>query len=230
MRANVIVVAAGKGERMGKDLPKAFLPVVGVPLLIRTLQSVERSPSVSKGIVVITPGWEEHCYGLLAQYGPFRLSWVVIHGGKERQDSVQRGLTQLDTDCELVVIHDGARPFVTTEMIDKSLEMAAEAGGAIIAIPAKDTVKRVSLAGIIVETLSRQDLWLAQTPQTFRVSLIREAHAWASASGVLATDDAALVEKMGEAVKIVRGDSRNVKITTPEDLLLAETIIRNGSG
>lgn len=211
---------------MGKGLPKAFLPVVGVPLLVRTLRSIERSSGVSKGIVVVTPGWEEYCRGLLGQNGPFRLPWLVVHGGKERQDSVQLGLTQLDNDCELVVAHDGARPFVTAEMVDRSVEVAAEAGGAVVAVPAKDTIKRVSASGVIVETLPRQELWLAQTPQTFRVPLIREAHAWASANGVLATDDAALVEQMGGVVKIVRGDPRNIKITTPEDLLLAEMIIQ----
>jgi 2-C-methyl-D-erythritol 4-phosphate cytidylyltransferase len=181
---------------------------------------------VSKGIIVVAPGWEEYCYGLLGQYGPFRLPWVVVHGGKERQDSVRLGLTQLDNNCKLVVIHDGARPFVTAEVIDSSVEVAEEVGGAIVAIPAKDTIKRVSADGVIAETLLRQELWLAQTPQTFRVPLIREAHAWASANGVLATDDAALVETMGGVVKVVRGDARNIKITTPEDLLLAEVIIQ----
>ncbi len=212
---------------MGKDLPKAFLPVAGVPLLVRTLYSVERTPSISKGIVAITPGWKEYCQGLLDQYGPFRLPWVVIHGGKERQDSVQLGLTQLDKNCELVVIHDGARPFVRAEVIDKSVEIAAEAGGAVVAVPAKDTIKRVSAAGIISETLPRQELWLAQTPQTFRVALIREAHTWASTHNMVATDDAALLEKMGGVVKIVRGDPYNIKITTPEDLSLAELIIQS---
>ncbi len=212
---------------MAKSLPKAFLPIVGVPLLVRTLRSMERSSSVSKGILIVTPGWKEYCYGLLDQYGPFRLSWVVIHGGKERQDSVHLGLTQLDKDCELVIIHDGARPFVTAGMIDRSLEMAAKVGGAVVAIPAKDTIKRVSATGVIAETLSRQELWLAQTPQTFCVPLIRKAHAWALANNVLTTDDAALVEKIGGVVKVIPGNPYNIKITTPEDLALAEMIIQS---
>jgi 2-C-methyl-D-erythritol 4-phosphate cytidylyltransferase len=123
------------------------------------------------------------------------------------------------------VIHDAARPFIAVEIIDRSIAVAAEVGGALVALPARDTIKRVDQNGSVRETVPRENLWLAQTPQTFRVPLIREAHARALTEGVRATDDAALVERLGGQVKIVPGDPLNFKITTPDDLRLAEAIV-----
>ncbi len=229
MRVHAVIVAAGRGTRMGGELPKVFLPLAGVPILIHTLRCVEQASLVEAGVLVVPPGWQEYALALLEPYGPFRLSWQVIPGGIERQDSVRLGLSRLDPQCEVVVIHDGARPFVRPEWIEESVRIALEIGGAIVALPAQDTVKRVSCRGVIVETLPREGLWLAQTPQTFRASLIRKAHTWAHSQGILATDDASLVEKMGGEVRVVRGTSDNIKITTPEDLLLAEGILRSRS-
>ena len=228
MRVNAVIVAAGKGERMATLLPKPFLPVAGVPLLIHTLRSLARSALITRMIVVVAPEREAFCRDLLDSYGPFGMPLRLVRGGPERQDSVRLGLAALDPDCEIVVIHDAARPLITAEIIDRSVTAAAETGGALVAVPARDTLKRVGRDGVVVETVSRQELWLAQTPQTFQVPLIREAHARALTEGVLATDDAALVERMGGKVQVVLGDARNFKITTPEDLRLAEVLLQQG--
>ncbi|MSQ48107.1 MAG: 2-C-methyl-D-erythritol 4-phosphate cytidylyltransferase [Deltaproteobacteria bacterium] len=228
MQADIIVVAAGKGERMGRELPKPFLPVGGIPLLIHTLRAITQSTLVATITLVVAPEREELCRDLLRLHGQFRVPLAVVHGGAERQDSVRLGLAALGPTSEIVAIHDAARPFLDREILDRSIETAAIHGGALVAVPARDTIKRVGEEGTVVETIPRQQLWLAQTPQTFRVSLIREAHAQALAEGVVVTDDAALLERLGKVVKIVQGSYRNFKITTPEDLRVAEALLRAG--
>lgn len=226
LHVNAVIVAAGKGERMGASLPKAFLPLAGVPLIIHTVRSLTRSTRIAEVILVVAAEQETFCRDLLATHGPFSLSVRLVHGGPERQDSVRLGLAALDSACEIVVIHDAARPFITPEIIDQSILVAAEVGGALVAVQVRDTLKRVEQDGMVRETVSRQHLWLAQTPQTFRTSLIRAAHDRAFAAGVQVTDDAALVEWVGGQVKIVHGDPMNFKITTPGDLHLAEAILK----
>lgn len=224
-RVNAVIVAAGKGERMGAPLPKPFLALAGVPLLIHTVRSLLRSSLITKLIIVVAPECEDLLRNILHVYGRFSVPVCLVHGGPERQDSVRLGLAALDPECEIVVIHDAARPFIAVETIDRSIAVAAEVGGALVAIPARDTIKRVDENGTVLETVPRQSLWLAQTPQTFRVPLIRKAHARALSEGVVATDDAALLERMGGQVKIVLGDPLNFKITTPDDLRLAEALL-----
>jgi 2-C-methyl-D-erythritol 4-phosphate cytidylyltransferase len=228
MQADVIVVAAGKGERMGRELPKPFLPVCGIPLLIHTLRAITQSTLISRITLIVAPERETLCRDILRLHDEFRVPLTVVHGGAERQDSVRLGLTALDPTSEIVAIHDAARPFLDREILDRSIETAVIYGGALVAVPTRDTIKRVGEEGTVVETLPRQQLWLAQTPQTFRVPLIREAHARALAEGVVVTDDAALLERLGKVVKIVPGSYRNFKITTPEDLQVAEALLRTG--
>jgi 2-C-methyl-D-erythritol 4-phosphate cytidylyltransferase len=151
-----------------------------------------------------------------------------MEGGAERQDSVRLALSRLDEDCEIVVIHDGARPFVRPALIDESVRAAQATGACVPVLRASDTIKRVSAAGRVIETLARAELCLTQTPQTFRAAVIRRAHAWAEANGVSGTDDAALVEGCGGEVSVIEGDPRNLKVTTPDDLLLGEAIVRAG--
>ena len=222
---NAVIVAAGKGERMGALLPKPFLALAGVPLLIHTVRSLIRSPLISKLVIVVAPEREALLRDILDVHGPFSVPTGIAHGGPERQDSVRLGLAALDTECEIVVIHDAARPFIAVEIIDRSVAVAAEVGGALVAIPASDSIKRVDPNGTVRETVPRHNLWLAQTPQTFRVPLIRASHARALSEGVTATDDAALVEQLGGQVKVVLGDPLNFKITTPDDLRLAEALL-----
>ena len=227
---NAVIVAAGKGERMGTLLPKPFLALAGVPLLIHTMWSLTQSSLITKLVIVVAPERETLLRDILDVHGPFSVPTCIVHGGPERQDSVRLGLAALDTECEIVVIHDAARPFIAAEIIDRSVAVAAEVGGALVAIPARDTLKRVDPHGTVRETVPRQNLWLAQTPQTFRVPLIRAAHARALSAGVAATDDTALVEQLGGQVKVVLGDPLNFKITTPDDLRLAEAILKEGLG
>ncbi len=225
MHVNAVIVAAGKGERLGTRVPKPFLPVCGVPLLIHTLRSLDHSPLLSTLVVVIAPERENLCRELLQAHGPFRRAIRLSHGGPQRQDSVRLGLTALDSGCEIVVIHDAARPFISPTIIANSIRVASQAGAALVAVPAADTLKRSDSNRTVVETLPRQEVWLAQTPQTFRVELIREAHQRALAKAIRVTDDAALIEKFGGRVQIVPGERRNFKITTPDDLRLAETLL-----
>lgn len=225
MQADVILVAAGKGERMGAMLPKPFLSLLGIPLLIHTLRAITASALVRKIILVVAKDRESLSQELLQAHGPFPLPITVVHGGTERQDSVRLGLSALDSGSKIVVIHDAARPFLTADILDASIRAAVEYGGAVVAVPARDTIKRVSENGLVLETVPRQQLWLAQTPQTFQVALVRDAHARAAAEGILMTDDAALLEWSGTPVKVVVGSQRNFKITTPEDLVLAEMIL-----
>jgi len=229
MQAEVIIVAAGKGERMGRELPKPFLPLCGTPLLIHTLRAVAQSLFITRIIIVVAPEREALCCDLLRKYAPLRIPVTVVHGGAERQDSVRLGLAALESTSEIVAIHDAARPFLDRKILECSIEAAADYGGALVAVPARDTIKRVAEDGTVLETIPRQQLWFAQTPQTFRVSLIREAHARAVAEGVTATDDAALIERLGKPIKIVLGSQQNFKITTPEDLQFAEALFLNTS-
>ncbi|MGE0683223.1 MAG: 2-C-methyl-D-erythritol 4-phosphate cytidylyltransferase, partial [Candidatus Binatia bacterium] len=197
MVVNAVVVAAGKGERMGTLLPKPFLSVAGAPLVVHTLRNLTRSALIEKIILVVAAEREALCRELLEESGPFAIPLVITHGGEERQDSVRLGLTALESDCDIVIIHDAARPFITAEVVDRSVAVAVEYGGALVAIPARDTIKKVNKEQMVVATMPRQELWLAQTPQTFRVEVIREAHLRAHLLGVIVTDDAALLEWAG---------------------------------
>ncbi len=225
MHVNAIIVAAGKGERMGSALPKPFLPLCGVPLLIHTLRSLDQSLSLKTIVLVIAPEREQLCRTMLNRHEPLRCPVRLVHGGAERQDSVRCGLAALDPECDIVAIHDAARPFITAPIVEESIRVAAQAGAALVAVPVSDTLKRADAAQTVVETVSRQGLWLAQTPQTFRVDSIRAAHQRAQDEGITVTDDAALIEKMGGTVQIVPGDRRNFKLTSPEDLRMAEALL-----
>ena len=230
MTVNAIIVAAGKGERMQSELPKPFVSIAGKPILVHTLRRIEGVVAISRIVVVVAPERDALCRELLRSHGSFHKPIVVVHGGAERQDSVRNGLARLETDCDIVVIHDAARPFIAVKTIEQSITAARESSGAIVAIPARDTIKRVNAQNFICETVPRHDLWLAQTPQTFRVGAIREAHARAQQQGIPATDDAALVEQMGQRVRIVLGGAGNFKITTPDDLVVAEALLQSKPG
>ncbi len=229
MHVNAVIVAAGKGERLGTRVPKPFLPVCGIPLLVHTLRSLDQAHLLSTLVVVVAPEREKPCRELLQVHGPFRCDIRLAHGGPQRQDSVRLGLAALDAGCDIVVIHDAARPFISPAVIHNSIRVADQVGAALVAVPVADTLKRVEKMHrpdlMVVETLPRQNVWLAQTPQTFRVELIRDAHQRALAEAIHATDDAALVEKIGGTVQIVPGKRRNFKITTPDDLRLAESLL-----
>lgn len=223
-RAAAIIPAAGRGARVGFKTPKTFIDIGGRPLLAHTIASF----AASRRICLIQPvlprtHLERFRTGLLDHFG-WRTCRPAVAGGRERQASVAAGLRALPEGIDYVVIHDGARPFVSTALIEKVLAAARRHGAALAAVPVHDTIKRVSPDFFLEGTVDRRTLWLAQTPQAFAVGLLREAHAQALAAGLEATDDAALVEALGHPVRVVPGSRLNFKITTREDLALARLL------
>jgi 2-C-methyl-D-erythritol 4-phosphate cytidylyltransferase len=226
--ANVaIITAAGIGKRMGTGKPKQYLELAGRPILCHTLDKFQAASSVNAIIIVADMSSIDVVKNqILKKYSYSKVKWVVT-GGEKRQDSVAAGLRAAPEGYELVCIHDGVRPFVTPGLIDKSFEMAKEHGACIVAIPVKDTIKRVNDVGKILETVERSGLWRAQTPQTFRYDVLESAMSQAMGEEFYATDDAALVEHIGHNVYVLPGNEQNIKITTPEDLEIAEIITKN---
>lgn len=212
---------------MGAGSNKQYLLLDGVPILAHTLRVFQEAPCV-EGIYVVSPEAEiPFCRDEVVQrYGISKVR-AIVAGGAERQHSVRNGLNAMQgvEPDDLVLIHDGVRPFITADIIRKAAEAAHEFGGAVVAVPVKDTVK-LARDGVIAETPPREQLWLAQTPQAFRFGLIQEAHARAEAEGFLGTDDASLMEREGWPLRIVMGDYRNIKITTPEDMALAQAFLK----
>ncbi len=224
-QAVAIVPAAGRGLRMGGQIPKQFLALGGQPIVVHSLRVLNAAPSVREIILAVPEAERDFCLREIVASHGFKKVRQVIAGGAERQDSVRHGLDAMDAKAELVLVHDAVRPFVTTAMIDRVVARAAEVGAAILAIPMRDTVKQVDADGLIEATVDRGRLWLAQTPQAFRTSLLREAHQKALVEGKRATDDAQLVEWLGHKVAIVEGSTENIKITRSEDLGIGEAIL-----
>lgn len=227
MKVIALIPAAGMGTRMNAGMNKQYLLLDGLPIVGRTIGVFEHSPIVDE-IYVITPEPEiPFCREQVVERLGLRKVRAIVPGGKERQHSVMNGLRAIPdaADDDVVIIHDGVRPFVTGDIIRRAVNVAAAGGGALVAVPAKDTIKVVR-DGIIRETPPRETLWQAQTPQAFRYGVIRNAHERAEAEGFLGTDDASLVERLGGEVRVVMGDYRNIKITTPEDIILAEAFLK----
>jgi 2-C-methyl-D-erythritol 4-phosphate cytidylyltransferase len=217
-RATAIVPAAGAGARMGGPLPKQYLRIRGVPLLVHTVRALARSRSVA-AIVVAAPGPRVRATEALLRRSGIRKVSAVVAGGAERQESVWLGLHAVPSGCRWVVVHDAARPFVHPALVDRVLA-AARRGAATCGLPVRETVKRVRET-LVEETLDREGLWLIQTPQAFRREILQEAHDKARRDGYVGTDDAVLVERLGVPVAVVPGSARNLKITTPADLATA---------
>ncbi|MBM4325687.1 MAG: 2-C-methyl-D-erythritol 4-phosphate cytidylyltransferase [Deltaproteobacteria bacterium] len=217
-----LVTAAGEGRRMGKLVPKQYLHLKGIPVLGRTLILFQRHALIDRITVVVPPDDEEFCAEtIIRPYGLEKVAHLVA-GGPTRQASVYNGLTTVE-DGGLVAIHDGVRPLVSPEVITRTLEVAGRTGAAVACARVKETVKKRS--DEYLETIPRSDLWLAHTPQTFAVELIREAHKRALKDGFEGTDDASLVERLGHPVSIVEDSDENLKITTQSDLELASFLI-----
>ncbi len=215
-----LVLAAGRGERLGERLPKAFVRVGGVAMLSRSIERLLRVEQIERVQPVVPHDAPE----LAEVAADPRIARSVV-GGAERQHSVAAGLAALPSEVRWVVVHDAARCLVEPADVRRVIEQAAETGAAILARPASDTIKLVE-AGAVTRTLDRATCWAVQTPQVFRAELLREAHDKAQADGFLGTDDAQLVERMGVEVRVVLGSERNLKITQPADLVLAEHWLR----
>ena len=224
----LIIAAAGSSSRMGTGIDKQFVMLNGQPVLWHTINVFLQLPQVRQLLVTVSPGNAERVAALL-QTAVTDIPWQIVPGGAERQYSVQNALSRVDSSMDLVIVHDGARPFVEKDCVLESMRLAGQFGAAIVAVPVKDTIKSADQSAVVRQTLDRSSLWQVQTPQTFRRELLQQAYAQAAAAGVLATDDAALVERAGGEVRLVRGSYNNFKVTTPEDLLLAEAVAAGGS-
>ncbi|GAE35302.1 2-C-methyl-D-erythritol 4-phosphate cytidylyltransferase [Halalkalibacter akibai] len=222
MEYSVVIPAAGQGKRMRAGKNKQFLELKGEPLIVHTLRLFDLDP-LCRQIVLVANQDEIAIMQDIRKDYQIKKVCAVIEGGKERQDSVRNGLNFFREE-QIVLVHDGARPFVTYDVINKLVRKAEEMGAAICAVPVKDTIKRV-IDGVVIETQKREELWSVQTPQAFKWSLIIEAHEQANKENMIGTDDASLVEWIGKEVAIVEGDYQNIKLTTPEDLLFAEAIL-----
>ena len=224
MRVGAIVLAAGESRRM-QGLDKIFYPLDGLPLVWYSVSAL-RSHSLVADIVLVTSKDNlQRAEDLVClQDSSDRVR--VVRGGERRQDSVLRGLDNLSS-CDYVVVHDGARPFIHADLVDRGISAALECGAAVAAVPVKDTIKASDGADLVTQTLPRDRLWAVQTPQVFRTSLLREAHHRVKDD---VTDDASMVEAIGHPVKLFMGSYYNIKVTTPEDLTIANAIIGRNHG
>jgi 2-C-methyl-D-erythritol 4-phosphate cytidylyltransferase len=228
MKVAAIIAAAGLGRRMQQDTPKTYLQLAGKPILIHTLEVFEKVPEVKEVLVVVHPEDLEFCQEEVIDPYPLKKVLRLVPGGKERQDSVYHALKVLKKEAaeiDVILVHDGVRPLVDPAQVRKVVAAARRHGGAILGIPCQDTLKRVNSRGEVVATVDRQELWQVQTPQAFQAALLWRAYQEAMERGFYATDEAALVEALGETVVVVPGTCLNLKITTPDDLKMAEAIL-----
>ncbi len=216
----VVIVAAGRSARMG-GIDKTFAPLLGRPLVAHTLDRFESSSLVGQIVLVLAEDSLERGRELVEDRGYSKVAHVCA-GGARRQDSVRNGLELLDP-CEWVMVHDGARPCLDDAMLRRGLEAAAECGSAVAGVPVKDTIKRVSADKMVAETPDRSLLWAAQSPQVFRYDILLEAHRTCTQD---VTDDAAMVESLGHPVKMFLGAYENIKVTTADDLIIAEAFLK----
>ncbi len=228
--AVALIPAGGRGQRMGAPIPKQFLELGGVPILVHSLRVLQHSSRITDVIVAVPESERNFCLAEIVERYQFTKVKAVISGGPQRQDSVRLALQAAGTNHQLVLVHDAVRPFLTSNMVVDVLDRAAERGAALIALPMRDTVKRVGPDFQVKETVDRKGLWLAQTPQAFRAPLLHQAHEKAKQEGVQVTDDAQLMEYFGHPVSVVEGSGENIKITRPEDLVIGEAILSNRVG
>jgi 2-C-methyl-D-erythritol 4-phosphate cytidylyltransferase len=225
MKVAAIVPAAGESRRMGGKIRKPFLTLHGVPILAVTLKNLMGCSQIEAFFVCIRIQDKELCCQEVLPHLPpeKRVEWV--EGGERRQDSVYNALLRVGADADLIMIHDAVRPFVSSRMLKIAIEETLRWGATAFGLPAKETVKAVDEKGWVVRTIEREGLWNIQTPQTFERLLLQSAYREAFELSLEATDDASLVERTGTRVKVLLGSPENIKVTTPEDLLLAESII-----
>ena len=226
MKVQAILPTAGLGERLKTKIPKPLISLQGKPVFVYSLTALEQSSLIDSMVLVVH---SQYIPAFKTEVQKFHLRKVkkIISGGKTRADSVKKGLEALDKDTDIVLVHDGVRPFLTTKLIEEGIRLCKEAGAVVAAVPVKPTIKKIDPVRLIVEeTLPRDILWEAQTPQIFKRDLLEKA--FAENDGKRTTDDASLVEQLGVKVKIFMGDYKNIKITTPEDLMIAEAFLKHG--
>lgn len=210
---------------MGGSVPKQFLALGGQPLVVHTLRVLQASIAIQEIILSVPAADQEYCLTHIVTPHHFTKVTKIVAGGEHRQDSVRHALAKVDRETELVLVHDAVRPFLTEQMVQQVVDQAAKHGAAIIALPMRDTVKQVGVDRVIQRTVDRGPLWLAQTPQAFRRDWLDQAHQKAVREGIHATDDAHLIELLGHPVMVVEGSGENIKVTRPEDMVIAEAIL-----
>lgn len=227
MKTVAVVVAAGKGERMGASIGKQFVLLSGRPILAHTLDIFDKAHVIDEIVLVLSRDDQTYFKENVLTGLTLNTPLTTVAGGASRQASVYNGLARISADTDVVAIHDGVRPLVTNRLIDETVNTAKKNGAAIPSLPVTDTIKRINRKGVIEKTIARSKLHTAQTPQAFQLSVIKKAHIQARENGYAGTDDAQLVEEVGLPVAVVQGSPDNIKITTPRDLFLAEAIIEN---
>ncbi|MCF6462466.1 2-C-methyl-D-erythritol 4-phosphate cytidylyltransferase [Clostridium sp. Cult1] len=226
---SVVIAAAGMSNRMGSKINKQFISINNKPILAHTIGKFERCRYVDEIIVVAKEDDIEYCRKEIVKRFKFNKVSKIVRGGKERQDSVYNGILALNERCNIVLSHDGARPFVNIKNIVDGIEGAIKHGACVIGVPVKDTIKIVGNHNHIDSTPKRDFLWAAQTPQCFKKEIIMEGYKKAINDNFIGTDDSSLVERLGIDVKMVMGSYENIKITTPEDLIVAESLLKDKS-
>lgn len=222
---SVVIVSAGRGSRMKADINKQFLKLQNKEVIAHTIDKFYNNENIGEIIVVVREDEAEFFkINIIEKYGYKNIK--IAFGGSERQDSVYNGLKMVDENCKIVLIHDGARPFVNNETIDSAIESAKENKCVIVGVPVKDTIKVIDENNNVCDTPDRSTLWSIQTPQVFDYSLIMKAHEKAREDNYYGTDDSMLMEYYGYNVKVIEGSYNNIKITTPEDLKIGEEILK----
>lgn len=228
MKTDALIAAAGKGQRMGGRVRKQFISLRGMPLLYYALKPFEEFEGIEHMYLVLDEGDFDYCKREIIQKYGIKKVVQLVPGGDRRQDSVWNGLTAMEGHCDVVIVHDGVRPFVSPGILNRLMAAMKDVQAVVTAIPARDTIKRVDGRGNVLDTLQRNTLFHIQTPQGFRYEVIKEAYKRAFKEGIRGTDDAYFVERMGIQVKVVEGSYFNIKITTPEDIAMAHYILEAG--
>ena len=220
-----IVAAAGMGKRMKMGINKQFLTIDGIPILAHTIKKIEKSKYVDFLLLIVKESDMRYVHDTIKKH-KINMNYKIVYGGKERQDSINNGLLNMPHETDIVLTHDGARPFVSVDKIDEAIENVMDTGASVLANPVKDTIK-VSTDGKLVDyTPNRNRLWQVQTPQVFRKEIIMKAYSQAYAEGYNGTGDCSLVEKTGVKVKLIYNSYDNIKITTREDLSIAQILVK----
>jgi len=230
MKIVAIIPAGGAGKRLKAQKAKQYLLLDDMPVLVHTLKVFQKSKTIDEIVLVLPPDDVASAHQkLINKYALLKVT-AVVAGGKERQDSVRNGLAAITRECDIVVIHDAVRPFVTQELIKQVVVAAKSFGAASVGVKAKDTIKETKKDNLIATTIPRQNLWLTQTPQAFKFEFLKKAYRAAYDKKFYGTDDASLIEQIGKKVKMIEGSYENIKITTPEDLVMAEALMKKKTG
>ena len=230
MKTVAIIPAGGVGRRLGSVVAKQYLLLDAIPVLARTLKIFQQAKIIDEIVLVVPQDDVISAQEQLVDKYDLTKVVAIVAGGKERQDSVRNGFFTIAGNCDVVVIHDGVRPLLTEEMISKVIDAAKNGGASSIGVKVKDTVKQTVDTDLVEATLPRNNLWLTQTPQAFAFAVLQRAYAAAASDKFYGTDDASLVERIGVKVKMIAGSYENIKITTPDDLIIAEAFIKNKAG